>query len=169
MLDLFFTFFRIGILTFGGGYAMIPIMEREVITTHGWLTQAQFLDIVAIAEMTPGPISINAATFIGYQVAGIGGAALATFGVVAPSLIIMIIFAHYLAKLKNSRYGIALEGITVGVVALIAAAVFTLFQPAISSWTEGAIALVALGLALFTKINPIWIILSGGIAGMLLL
>lgn len=169
MLVMFLTFFRIGLLTFGGGYAMIPLMEKEIISTHGWLTQAEFLDIVAVAEMTPGPISINAATFVGFKVAGVGGAALATLGVVAPSLIIMVIFAHFLAQLKQSKYGIALKGVTVGVVALIATAVYSLFQPAITGWTEGAIALAALALALFTRLSPIWIILAGGIAGIILL
>lgn len=168
MLELFFTFFRIGLFTFGGGYAMIPLMEKEI-ATHGWLTQAEFLDIVAVAEMTPGPISINSATFVGFKFAGVGGAALATFGVIAPSLIIMVIFAHFLARLKQSKYGIALKGVTVGVVALIATAVYSLFQPAITGWIEGAIALVALGLALFTRISPILIILGAGVLGVLLL
>lgn len=168
MLILFLTFFKIGILTFGGGYAMIPLMEQEVINAHGWLTQAEFLNIVAIAEMTPGPIAINTATFVGYQYGGIPGAAMATFGVVAPSLIIMVIFSHLLSKLKSSKYGIALKGVGVGVAALITAAVFSLFKPAITSYTDAAIALVVLALAIKTKFSPIVIILASGIAGVLL-
>lgn len=164
MFDLFFTFFKIGALTFGGGYAMIPLMQNEIIS-QGWLTQAEFLNIVAIAEMTPGPIAINSATFVGYQYGGVAGAAMATFGVVAPSIIIMVIFSHLLAKLKASKYGIALKGIGVGVAAMIAAAVFGLLKPTITGWVDAAIALVALGLAIKTKLSPIVIILGAGIVG----
>lgn len=167
MLSIFITFFKIGALTFGGGYAMIPLMEQEIIA-HGWLSHSEFLNIVAIAEMTPGPISINAATFIGYQHGGIAGAALATFGVVAPSIIIMVIFSHLLARLKASKYGIALSGVGVGVAALITAAVFSLFKPAITNYADAAIALIVLGLAIKTKISPILIILASGFVGVIL-
>lgn len=167
MFDLFFTFFKIGALTFGGGYAMIPLMQTEIVA-QGWLTQAEFLNIVAIAEMTPGPIAINTATFVGYQYAGIAGAALATFGVVAPSIITMVIFSHLLAKLKRSKYGIALKGIGVGVAAMIAAAVFGLVKPTITSWADLGIALVVLALAIKTKLNPILIILGAGAVGVAL-
>lgn len=168
MLNVFFTFFKIGILTFGGGYAMIPLMEKEVITAQSWLTQAEFLNIVAIAEMTPGPIAINSATFVGYQVGGIGGAALATLGVVSPSLIIMVIFSRLLAKLKASKYGVSLQGVGVGVAALIAAAVFSLFKPAITNYPEAIIAAVALVVAIKTKLSPIVIILASGVVGVIL-
>lgn len=164
MWALFFTFFKIGLFTIGGGYAMIPLMEKEIVA-HSWLTQAQFLDIVAIAEMTPGPISINAATFVGYKLFGFIGAALATFGVVAPSLIIMVIFSQLLVKLKASKYAIALRGIAITVAALIAASVFRLVKPAITSYADLGIALIALFLAAKTKISPILIILGAGLIG----
>jgi chromate transporter len=167
MWNVFITFFRIGLLTFGGGYAMIPLMEKEVIATHGWLSQAEFLNIIAIAEMTPGPIAINSATFVGYQVGGIGGATLATLGVVSPSLIIMIIFSHLLVKLRISKYGIALQGVGVGVAALIAAAVFSLFKPAITNYADVIIALITLIVAIKTKLSPIIIILASGIVGVI--
>jgi chromate transporter len=168
MLSIFFAFFKIGALTFGGGYAMIPLIEKEVITTQGWLTQAEFLNIVAIAEMTPGPIAINTATFVGYQFGGLAGAALATFGVIAPSMIIMVIFSHLLAKLKASKYGIALQGVGVGVAALIAAAVFGLLKPAITNYAEAGIAIAALVAAVKTKWSPIVIILASGLVGVIL-
>jgi len=167
MLNIFITFFKIGALTFGGGYAMIPLMQNEIIA-QGWLNQAEFLNIIAISEMTPGPIAINSATFVGYQYAGIPGAALATLGVVAPSIIIMVIFAKLLAKLKASKYGIALQGIGVGVAALIAAAVFGLIKPSITNWAEAAIAVTALVLAIKTKLSPIIIILASGFVGVVL-
>ena len=167
MWTLFFTFFKIGLFTIGGGYAMIPLMQEEIIA-HNWLTQAEFLNIVAIAEMTPGPISINAATFIGHQLYGVAGAALATFGVVAPSLIIMVIFSHLLAKLKASKYAVALKGIAITVTALIAAAVFRLVGPAITNYADVGIALVTLALVAKTKISPILIIPGAGVAGVVL-
>ena len=82
LCSLYGIFLKIGLFTIGGGYAMIPLMEREIITRHGWLTAAEFLDIVAVAEVTPGPLAINAATFIGYRLGGFGGAMLASLGVI---------------------------------------------------------------------------------------
>lgn len=164
---VFLTFFRIGLFTIGGGYAMIPLMEKEIVA-YSWLTQAEFLDIVAIAEMTPGPIAINAATFVGYKLYGIAGASLATFGVVAPSLIIMVVFSHLLKKLKASKYAVALDGIAITVAALIAASVLRLIKPAITSYADLAIALGALVLAMKTKISPILIILGAGLIGIVL-
>ena len=92
LLKLFWSFLQIGLFTFGGGYAMLPLIQREIIDVNGWLTMEQFLDIVAVAEMTPGPIAINSATFVGYRVAGVLGSFAATFGVVLPSFIIR---THY--------------------------------------------------------------------------
>ena len=167
MWTLFITFFKIGLFTFGGGYAMIPLMQEEIIV-HNWLTLAEFLNIVAIAEMTPGPIAVNSATFIGYQLYGVGGAALATFGVVAPSLIIMVIFSHLLAKLRASKYSVALRGVAITVTALIAAAVLGLIKPAFTNYADVAIALTAFVLVAKTKISPILIILGSGLLGIVL-
>lgn len=85
-LKLFLSFVKIGLFSFGGGYAMIPLIQKEI-ESHGWLTPSQFIDIIAIAEMTPGPIAINSATFVGYNTAGFLGGAVATFGVALPSLV----------------------------------------------------------------------------------
>ena len=89
LFQLFLTFFRIGLFTFGGGYAMIPLMQRETIEKHKWINDDDILEVIAIAESTPGPIAINSATFIGYKVAGVWGAACATLGTVLPSFIII--------------------------------------------------------------------------------
>ena len=85
LLNLFWSYFKIGLFSFGGGYAMIPLMELEIISRHGWLTAAEFADIIAIAETTPGPIAINSATYVGFRMAGIIGSIVATLGVVSPS------------------------------------------------------------------------------------
>jgi chromate transport protein ChrA len=87
LLTLYWSFLKVGLFTIGGGYAMIPLMEAEVIKVNNWLSAAEFLDIIAVAEMTPGPVSINAATFIGYRLAGVTGSLVASFGVITPSLV----------------------------------------------------------------------------------
>lgn len=123
-LKLFITFFKIGLFCFGGGYAMIPMVEREI-ENHGWITIQEFVNIIAISEMTPGPIAVNAATFVGYRTAGILGGAFATLGVTMPSLILILIISRFLFKFKerNIVKGI-LYGIRPVVVALIFGAVF---------------------------------------------
>ena len=104
ILKLFLTFLKIGAFSFGGGYAMLPLIEKEIIEVHQWLTTKEFIDILAVVEMTPGPIAINSATFLGYKVAGFWGSVAATIGVVLPSIIIILIIAHFLSKFKDSPY-----------------------------------------------------------------
>lgn len=99
-LSLLITFFKIGLFSFGGGYAMIPMIEREI-ESHGWLTPAEFIDIIAIAEMTPGPIAVNSATFVGFKTAGIPGGLFATLGVALPSLILILLISQFFFKYTN--------------------------------------------------------------------
>ena len=110
LCDLFLSFARIGLAAFGGGYAMIPLMRAEFIIARQWLTLEEFLDIIAIAEMTPGPVAINSATYIWYKVAGIPGAAAATLGVIAPSVVLILIiaglFQHFLKRLGFRRINV---------------------------------------------------------------
>ena len=129
VLTLFLTFFKIGAFTFGGGYAMIPLIQREIVEKHGWMTDEDILDIFAIAESTPGPIAINSATFVGWRVAGFFGAALATFGVVVPSFIIILLISFLLtefAALDVVQY--AFQGIRAGVLALLIKALWTMYK-----------------------------------------
>ena len=100
-LTLFVTFFKIGAFTFGGGYAMIPLIQREVVENHKWITDDDILDIVAIAESTPGPIAINSATFVGYRVCGVLGSAAATLGTVLPSFTIILIISAILTQFQE--------------------------------------------------------------------
>ncbi len=122
-LELLGVFFKIGLFGFGGGYAMIPLLEGEI-ASHGWLPVREFADIVAISQMTPGPIMVNAATYIGYRVAGIPGSTVATLGVSLPSFMLVVLVAHSIRVFKESVgvQGI-LYGIRPGTVGLIAAAV----------------------------------------------
>lgn len=118
-LQLFLEFFKIGLFTFGGGYAMIPLI-KEVVLKYGWLTEEMFMDFIGVCESTPGPIAINMATFIGSSKAGIGGAVVATLGVVLPSFIIILLVASILSKfIKNKYIDRALTGIKAVVIGLI--------------------------------------------------
>ncbi len=128
-LKLFLTFFKIGALTFGGGLAMIPFMERETYEKNHWIEKEDLLDIVTISESTPGPIAINAATFIGYKTAGVFGSVCATLGVVLPSFLIILLLSFcldYIVEFKPVKY--ALWGIRAGVLALIAKSFVSLFK-----------------------------------------
>ena len=130
-IKLFLAFFKVGLFTFGGGYAMIPMIENEI-SAHGWMTGQQFADIIAISEMTPGPIAVNSATFVGYKTAGILGGALATLGVVLPSFIIILII--YKAFYKFNEHPIvkgAFYGIRPAVIGLIAGAAVFVSQTSI--------------------------------------
>ena len=129
ILTLFLTFFKIGAFTFGGGYAMIPLIQREIVEKHGWMTDEDILDIFAIAESTPGPIAINSATFVGWRVAGFFGAALATFGVVLPSFVVILLISflfNEFADLAVVKY--AFMGIRAGVLALLVKALWTMYK-----------------------------------------
>ena len=127
LLELFLTFFEIGALTFGGGYAMIPFV-REQVLAHGWLTEEELLNMIAVSESTPGPIAVNMATFVGSEQAGILGSAAATLGVVLPSFIIILLISALLKNfLKYKGVGAFLSGVRPCVVSLILGTAITLF------------------------------------------
>ena len=166
-LQLFLAFFKIGALTFGGGLAMIPFMERETYEKHHWIEKEDLLDIVTISESTPGPIAINAATFIGYKTAGVLGSVCATLGVVLPSFLIIFALSFCLELLveqfKPVKY--ALWGIRAGVLALIAKSFVSLFKQVkknVFSYIMMALAFVAV--AVF-KLDVIIIVASAAALG----
>lgn len=128
-LDLFLTFLKIGAFTFGGGYAMIPLIQRETVDNHGWITNEDVLEIVAIAESTPGPVAVNSATFVGHKIGGFFGAASATTGVILPSFVIIYVISFVLRQfeeLKAVQYAFA--GIRAGVLALIIQALVSMYR-----------------------------------------
>jgi len=104
LYKLFITFFKIGLFSFGGGYAMLPLIQQQVVILNKWITQGEFIDIVAISQITPGPIAINSATYIGYKVGGFLGSTVATLGVSLPSVIVMILLLKFIEKFKNNKY-----------------------------------------------------------------
>lgn len=169
LLELYWSFLKIGLFTIGGGYAMIPLIEAEVIKVHGWLNAAEFLDIIAVAEMTPGPISINAATFIGYTMAGVSGSLIATLGVITPSLVLLLLLSRILIKLvQNPGAESFLNGLRSALIALILLASFTLGQTAIIDLPTALIFALLLIASLLQKVNPLYFIGAGAILGLLL-
>lgn len=168
-LKLLFSFLKIGLFSFGGGYAMLPMIEREVVDLNGWITQKEFIDIVAISQSTPGPISINSATYIGYKTAGILGSAMATLGTVLPSFIVMLIICKFFLKFKDNKHvDAALSGLRPVVIGLIAAAAISLIGESFIDY-KSIIIFGVVFLATFKfKIDPIIMILASGVAGALL-
>lgn len=129
LLTLFLTFLKIGACTFGGGYAMIPLIQRDIAKKHKWITDDDILEIVAISESTPGPIAINAATFVGYRIGGFFGAFLSTFGVVLPSFVIIVALSFVLREFEHIRaVQYAFFGIRAGVLALIIKALWLMYR-----------------------------------------
>ena len=127
-LELFFTFFCIGAFTFGGGYAMLPLIQNEVVG-HGWMTLEEIVNFIAVSESTPGPLAVNMSTYIGRVMAGLGGAACATLGVALPSFIIILIVARFYEKFKSSRpVAGAMTGLRPAVIGLIAASLVSIGQ-----------------------------------------
>lgn len=169
LVKLFLSFLKIGAFSFGGGYAMLPLIEEEIIKVQGWLTETEFIDIVAISEMTPGPIAINSATFLGYKVAGVLGSVLATLAVVLPSFTVMSILYHFITKFKDTPYlEWAFTGIRPVVLGLIAAASVTVAKSAFIDIKSVIIGAGLFYLVSFKNFNSILAIVLAGFLGVLL-
>jgi len=178
LLELFWSFFQIGMFSIGGGMAAIPLIQNQVVNIHQWLTLTEFTDLITIAEMTPGPIGINSATFVGIKIAGLPGAIVATVGCIFPSCIIVSLLAWIYFKFKELTVvqGV-LSGLRPTIVALIASAGLTIFMLAV--WGEGGFSINARSInfvsvllfatALFIlrkwKLNPVYVMLGSGIIG----
>ena len=168
LAKLFFSFFKIGAFTFGGGYAMIPLMQTEIINTHHWLTHNEFMEIIAIAEMTPGPVAINSATFIGFRTAGVLGSAVATLGVILPSVITVLIIAHLFKKFINSSWTkILFSGIKPAIIGLILIALFSLGHTTLTDYKAIIIFLSTFLLLVKGKFHPISVIGFSALLGLL--
>ena len=193
LLQLFWTFFLIGMFTFGGGYAMLSLIQAEVVVEHAWLTESTFADIVAISQMTPGPVGINCATYVGYDVltsAGAGhlmgviGSLTATLAITLPSFLIVLMLVRFYTRVKGSPvFESVMSVIRPAVVGLIGAAAVILclkvdwngLVPSLSiveenfpDWKSWCLAAAAFVAAFRFKVNPILIILVAGVLGLLL-
>ena len=168
LLQLYLTFFKIGLFGFGGGYVMITIIEQEI-TGRGWLTKGEFLDLISIAQMTPGPIAINSATFVGFRTAEWFGAITATLGVISPSLILVILLARLMRRVGKAPLMLHvvqfLRPIIIGLIATAAWSVGVHSFPDLASILVGTGVLVLL---LTTKLHPILLVAVSGVLGILL-
>ena len=173
-LQLFVSYLKIGFFGFGGGYAMLSLIQNEIVEQRGWITVSQFADIVAISQMTPGPIAINSATYIGYTVAGFWGSVVATVAVCLPALTVMLALTKFFIKLKDNRYVHGtITGMRPVVVGMIAAAALLLIFPKeqsdssfIDHWSW-----LLFGLTLYAshkKVNPILLIALSALAGIVI-
>ena len=169
LIQLFTAWFKMGLFTFGGGYAMLPMIQREAINKYHWASEEEIMDYYAVGQCTPGIIAVNTATFVGYKVKGILGGIAATLGVISPSIIIIFLIASLInnfSQLEVVQH--ALNGIKVAVCVLMFVAVEKLIKGAIKDKISFALALVAFLLAYFTNISTVLIVLCAGVIGYVL-
>jgi chromate transporter len=180
-LQLFWSFFQVGLFSFGGGYAAMPLIQNQIVDIHGWLSMSEFADVITISQMTPGPIGINSATFVGTRIAGLAGAIVATIGCVFPSCIIVLILAYVYYKYRGlaTVQGI-LNGLRPAVIAMIASAGSALVilsfwnGKGISTRIENidyrSVAIFILSIIILRrwKVNPVTVMMGAGIVGLCL-
>lgn len=170
LIQIFITFFKIGAFSFGGGYAMLPIIIQEVVDNNQWIKKEDFINMVSISQITPGPIAINTATFVGYVVNGFKGSIFATIAVILPSIILVVLAFKFIQKFKENRYlKIFLSSIKVVVVGLIGAGFITILIDGVNSAISILIFAVSFYMVAIKKINPITTILIAGIVGAVIL
>ena len=174
-LQLFLSFLQIGLFSFGGGYAAMPLIQEQIVDTHGWLSMSEFTDLITISQMTPGPIAINSATFVGIKIAGLAGAAVATAGCIFPSCVIVTLLAKIYLKYRNVKtFQSVLDSLRPAVVAMIAAAGVSILTSAFwqnadkiilaeTDWSMVLIFLICLILLIKAKWNPILVMLLAGL------
>lgn len=163
---LFRTFFKIGMVTFGGGYAMIPMIEADVVDKYKWVDKEQFLDLIAIAQSCPGVFAINISTFIGYKLKKIPGAIFCALGAALPSFLIILLIAMFFHQFQDNKIvAAAFAGIRPAVVALIAVPTFKLAKSAGITLANCWIPIVSALLIWLLGVNPIWIIIAAGVGG----
>ena len=168
LFKLFGVFFRIGAFTFGGGYAMIPLLQREVAQKRNWITDDDMLEIIAIAESTPGPIAINAATFIGLRKGGVLGSFMATLGMVLPSFVVILLLSYVIKELEHVKpVQYAFEGIRVGVLALVFKAMLNMYKQCPKNVFSYIVAAIALVLVAFVGVKVLPVIILSACAGLI--
>lgn len=167
LLTMFGSFFKIGLFTFGGGYAMVPIIQREVIERRGWIDREEFIELLTLAQSAPGPIALNTSVFVGYKMRGYAGALAALLGVVVPAFTVILIVAIYFAQFRENIYvNAAFKGMRPAVVALIVAPVISLSK-GMGAWKYLIAALTA-AVVWYGGLSPIWLIVVAAVAGVLI-
>ena len=166
LFEIFWSFLKIGAFTFGGGYAMIPLIQHEVINNHRWLSDREFVELLTIAQAAPGPIALNTAVFVGYKHRGYWGAVSAVLGVVIPSFTIILFVAIFFASMRDNRWvDAAFKGMRPAVVALIVAPIVGLTKGL--HWMLIAVAAATALLVWYFGFSPIWVLIAGAIGGAL--
>ncbi|AKL94077.1 chromate transport protein ChrA [Clostridium aceticum] len=167
-LKLFSIFFRVGAFTFGGGYAMLPIMQKEMVENHDLIRENEFLDIIAVAQSLPGPIAVNTAVFVGYKVKGILGAVFTLIGTVLPSLLVIMVLAIFYDKIKHiNTIQLFFHGVRPAIVALILMAALKLSKPISKTDFNMVIMVLSFVSIVLLKVHPILVIISCAVAGLL--
>ncbi|MDK2928170.1 MAG: chromate transporter [Bacillota bacterium] len=165
-LRLFWSFFTIGAFTFGGGYAMLPLIRKSIVERSGWMEDEEFVDAIAVAQSSPGPIAVNIAALTGYKLSGLSGALLSVAGAALPSFITILVVASIFLGVQHNPYvRAAMAGMRPAVVALMAAAVFDVGKTAIKSRFGGALALLALLALIGFNVHPVFVIIAAATAG----
>lgn len=167
---MFITFFKIGAFTFGGGYAMIPLIEAEVVEKNNWLTKEEFMDMIVISQTFPGALAVNTCLFIGYKIGGFVGAIVGVLGVILPSFFIIIAIAALFMRFRDNQYvDLAFKGIRAAVPMLVFTAVISLSKSVKKEWTNLFITLAALIAILFFNVHPVIVIICSGLYGIIFL
>ena len=167
--DLFLTFAKVGVMTFGGGYAMLPILQREVVENKGWATEEELTDYFAIGQCTPGIIAVNTATFIGQKNKGVPGGIIATLGLVFPSLVIISMLAGVITQFSHLAWvNHAFGGIRVCVCILILNAITKLYKKSVIDIPTTMIFFLVFGLSAWLSCSPVWFVLAAAVAGIVL-
>ncbi len=166
---LLLSFLKIGLFGFGGGYAMLPLIGHEIVATRGWATANEFADMVALSQMTPGPVALNSATYVGFTAQGVSGAIIATAGVCLPPFVIMCLACRFFLSMRNNpRVEGAMRLLRPAVVGLIlAAALLMLNRESFVDWKSGVIFALAFFLTAFAKLHPIAVLIGAGAVGWL--
>ena len=164
LLEIFWSFLKIGAFTFGGGYAMIPLIQHEVIHKRRWIEERDFLDLLTLAQTAPGPIALNTAVFVGYKRRGYMGALSAILGVIVPSFLVILIVAIFFASIRDNAYvDAAFKGMRPAVVALIVAPIVGLIKG--MRWWLIAVALAVALVVWHFGISPVWLLIAGAVVG----
>lgn len=166
LTDILLSFLKIGAFTFGGGYAMIPVIQHEVITRRGWIAEREFVDLLTLAQTAPGPISLNTAVFVGYKCRGFLGALMAILGVILPSFLVILAVAIFFSEIRDNEWvDAAFRGMRPAVVALIVAPILGLTRG--MHWALIAVAAATAVAVWYFAISPVWLLVAGALLGLL--
>lgn len=170
LFKMFMSFFKIGAFTFGGGYAMIPLIEQEVVNKNKWIKQDEFMDILIISQSFPGALAINCSTFIGYKIGGVIGGIIGILGVTLPSFLIILLLATMFMEFRDNYYvNLAFKGITAAVPMLVLYGVISISKGVERNITNIILGSIALIFLVFFNVNPIYVIIASALYGMIFL